>query len=163
VDVAAVDLDAVDQPELDEVEAELRVDHVRERGFDLFDGDHAASLAVGATRPAGVGVSFQGIVSLDEHAFVLRVYGDEDRTTQGLRRGPLSRALSRARADLTVDLSELQFADASLMLDLAVLARRLRRAGKCLRIEGARPHIQRLIEIVGIDRLPGVLVATPAR
>jgi anti-anti-sigma factor len=109
---------------------------------------------------AGFGY-LSGIVSLDEHAFVLRVCGDEDRATQSLRRGPLSRALALARADLTVDLSELNFADASLMLDLAMLARRLRTTGKCLRVHGARPHIQRLIEIVGLDRLPGVLVAAP--
>ena len=107
-------------------------------------------------------VSFHCIVSLDEHAFVLRVSGDEDRATQGLRRTALSRALATARADLTVDLSELQFADVSLMVDLAMLARRLRSAGKCMRVHGARPHIQRLIEIVGLDRLPGVLVAAPA-
>ncbi len=106
-------------------------------------------------------VSFQCIVSLDEHAFVLRVCGDEDRATQGLRRAPLSRALALAGADLTVDLTDLQFADSSLMLDLAMLARRLRRSGKCLRVHGARPHIQRLIEMVGLDRLPGVLVASP--
>jgi anti-anti-sigma factor len=106
-------------------------------------------------------VSFQGIVSLDEHAFVLRVCGDEDRATQALRRPPLSRALALARSDLVVDLSELDFADSSLMLDLAMLARRLRRTGKCLRVHGAKPHIQRLIELVGLDRLPGVLVATP--
>jgi len=92
---------------------------------------------------------------------VLRVCGDEDRATQSLRRPPLSRALAMARADLTVDLSELTFADASVMLDLAMLARRLRKSGKCMRLYGARPHIQRLIEIVGLDRLPGVLVATP--
>jgi anti-anti-sigma regulatory factor len=48
------------------------------------------------------------------------------------------------------------------MLDLAMLARRLRKTGKCMRVHGARPHIQRLIELVGLDRLPGVLVATPA-
>ena len=48
------------------------------------------------------------------------------------------------------------------MLDLAMLARRLRKTGKCMRVHGARPHIQRLIEIVGLDRLPGVMVATPA-
>ena len=105
--------------------------------------------------------SFQPIVSLDEHAFVLRVCGDEDRATQSLRRRPLSRALALARKDLTVDLSELNFADSSLMLDLAMLARRLRKSGKCLRVQGAQPHIQRLIEIVGLDRLPGVLVASP--
>ena len=104
----------------------------------------------------------RAIVSLDEHDFVLRVWGDEDRATQSLRRAPLSRALALARADLTVDLSDLQFADSSLMLDLAMLARRLRKTDKCLRVHGARPHIQRLIEIVGLDRLPGVLVATPA-
>ncbi len=93
---------------------------------------------------------------------MLRVCGDEDRTTQGLRRAPLSRALAITRADLVVDLSELRFADSSLMLDIAMLARRLRRAGKCVRIYGARPQIQRLIEMVGLDRLPGVLVASPA-
>ena len=93
---------------------------------------------------------------------MLRVSGDEDRSTQSLRRPPLSRAIAMAREDLTVDLSELHFADSSLMLDLAMLARRLRRSGKCMRVHGARPHIQRLIEIVGLDRLPGVLVATPA-
>ncbi|HEV2814382.1 MAG TPA: STAS domain-containing protein [Solirubrobacteraceae bacterium] len=93
---------------------------------------------------------------------MLRVCGDEDRATQSLRRRPLSRALSLARSDLLVDLSDLQFADSSLMLDLAMLARRLRKTGKCMRVHGAKPHIQRLIEIVGLDRLPGVLVATPA-
>ena len=93
---------------------------------------------------------------------MLRVRGDEDRATQGLRRPPLSRALALATSDLTVDLSELQFADSSLMLDLAMLARRLRATGKCMRVHGASPHIQRLIERVGLDRLPGVLVAAPA-
>ena len=89
--------------------------------------------------------------------------GDEDRATQSLRRHPLSRALALAGDDLTVDLSELEFADSSLMLDLAMLARRLRKAGRCMRVHGARPQILRLIELVGFDRLPGVLVATPAR
>ena len=93
---------------------------------------------------------------------MLHVSGDEDRATQSLRRRPLSRALIETPRDLTVDLSGLWFADSSLMLDLAMLARRLRKTGKCMRVEGARPHIQRLIELVGLDRLPGVLVAAPA-
>jgi anti-anti-sigma regulatory factor len=42
------------------------------------------------------------------------------------------------------------------MLDLAMLARRIRHAGGKLVLYGAQPHIQRLIEIVGLDRLPGV-------
>ena len=89
--------------------------------------------------------------------------GDEDRTTQSLRRRPLSRVLvAGPRRDVTVDLTDLSFADSSLMLDLAMLARRLRHAGGKLVLRGAQPHIQRLIEIVGIDRLPGVHVAAPA-
>ena len=86
--------------------------------------------------------------------------GDEDRSTQSLRRRPLSRALALARTDLTVDLSELEFADSSLMLDLAMLARRLRQRGRKIVLCYPQPHIQRLIEIVGLDRLDGVLVAT---
>ena len=105
---------------------------------------------------------FPTIVSFDEHRFLLRVSGDEDRATQSLRRRDLSRALLACRADLTVDLSDLSFADSSLMLDLAILARRLRQAGRRLVLCDAQPHIQRLIEVVGLDRLPGVLVAAPS-
>ena len=38
---AAVDLDAVDQPELDEVEPQLGIDHVAERLGDFLFVDHA--------------------------------------------------------------------------------------------------------------------------
>ena len=100
----------------------------------------------------------QGIVHLDEQTFVLRVSGDEDRTTQGVRRRPLSRVLCDARSDLTVDLSDLSFADSSLMLDFVMLARRLRQRGRKLILCNPQPHIQRLIEIVGLDRIEGVLV-----
>jgi anti-anti-sigma factor len=88
---------------------------------------------------------------------VLRCSGDEDRTTQSLRRRALSQAL-KARAEVTVDLSELAFADASLMLDLAMVARRLRKKGGVLRLCGAQPHIHVLIEFVGLQRLSGVMV-----
>lgn len=63
---------------------------------------------------------------------------------------------------MVVDLSELVFADPSLMLDLAMIARRLRRRGRALRIRGAQPQIQTLIELVGLHRLAGVrLEAAP--
>lgn len=104
---------------------------------------------------------FPRIVSFDEHRFLLRVSGDEDRATQALRRRPLSRAICSCVDDVTVDLSELTWCDSSLMLDLAMLARRLRKAGRKLVVQGAQPHVQRLIEVVGLDRLPGVLVASP--
>ncbi len=64
----------------------------------------------------------------------------------------------RSRADVVVDLRELTFADASLMLDLAVLARRLRAQGRALLLRGPQPHIQRLIEMMGLDKLPAVAV-----
>jgi anti-anti-sigma factor len=81
--------------------------------------------------------------------------GDEDRSTQALRRPALSRAL-HASGTVLVDLHELVFADPSLMVELAVIARRLRQAGGNLRIRGAQPQIQRLIEVVGLHRLPNV-------
>jgi anti-anti-sigma regulatory factor len=61
-----------------------------------------------------------------------------------------------------VDLSELAFADASLMLDFAMLARRLRAHGRALRLRDAQPQIRTLIEIVGLHRLPGVKLEGPA-
>jgi anti-anti-sigma regulatory factor len=85
----------------------------------------------------------------------LRCAGDEDRSTQGSRRRARTRAL-RAQTDVTVDLSELAFADASLMLDLAMLARRLRAQGREILLRGAQPQIRTLIELVGLHRLPGV-------
>jgi anti-anti-sigma regulatory factor len=62
-----------------------------------------------------------------------------------------------------VDLSELVFADASLMLDLAMLARRLRAHGQAIRLRGAQPQIRTLIELVGLHRLPGVKLEGPAQ
>ena len=83
--------------------------------------------------------------------------GDEDRSTQSLRRQALSRALHTG-GTLLVDLHGLVFADPSLMVDLAMVARRLRKAGGTMHIRGAQPQIARLIEIVGLHRLPGVVV-----
>lgn len=81
--------------------------------------------------------------------------GDEDRNTSGCRRRPLSTALKATR-DVIVDLSELRFADLSLMIDLACLAQRLRAQGRTLWLSGAQPDIRRLIETVGLDHLPAV-------
>lgn len=81
-----------------------------------------------------------------------------------MRRRALSQAI-KARTDVIVDLTELAFADPSLMLDLAMLARRLRKQDRSLHVRGAQPHIHVLIEYVGLDRLSGVLVEpqpTPA-
>lgn len=104
----------------------------------------------------GVGPEYlSAIVTFDPHAGVLSVVGDEDRSTAGSRRQALSCAL-RLGPDLVVDLRELRFADSSLMVDLAVLAQRLRTQGRQLRLRGPQPQIERLIQIVGLDRLPAV-------
>ena len=63
---------------------------------------------------------------------------------------------------MTVDLSELGFADVSLMLDLALIARRLRVRGRAILLRGAQPQVRTLIELVGIHRLPGVELEGPA-
>lgn len=101
------------------------------------------------------------IVSFDEEHSLLTVSGDEDRTTSGLRRRPLSCAL-RATRDVMVDLSELRFADSSLIVDLAVLAQRLRMDGGRLVVRGQQPQIQRLIELVGLHRMPAVAMVPAA-
>lgn len=48
------------------------------------------------------------------------------------------------------------------MLDLAMLARRLRKHGRCMRLTGPQPQIRTLIELVGLQRLPGVSIEGPA-
>ena len=83
--------------------------------------------------------------------------GEEDRTTSARRRRALSAAL-RAPRDVLVDLSGLRFADPSLMVDLAVLAQRLRAEGRAVRLRGPQPQIRTLIELVGLDRQPAVAV-----
>lgn len=86
--------------------------------------------------------------------------GDEDRHTQSLRRRALAQAF-RVECDVIVELSQLVFADTSLMLDLAMLSNRLRRRGSTLRLRGASPQLMQLIELVGLHRLPGVRVDEP--
>jgi len=93
---------------------------------------------------------------------VLKCSGDEDVTTQSLRRRAFSRALNVER-DLTVDLRELSFADATLMLDLVSLARRLRQHGRQMMMQGAQPQVLRLIEMMGVHRLPSVQLVGPSR
>jgi anti-anti-sigma regulatory factor len=42
------------------------------------------------------------------------------------------------------------------MLDLAVLAQRLRAEGRALLLRGAQPQVRTLIGLVGLDRQPAV-------
>jgi anti-anti-sigma regulatory factor len=105
------------------------------------------------------------IVSFDPDLAILRIVGDEDRTTSGRRRRPFSAALNATR-DVIVDLSALTFADPSLMIDLACLAQRLRANGVTLWLAHPQPNIRTLIETVGLHRLPAVRVdggAKPAK
>jgi anti-anti-sigma regulatory factor len=95
------------------------------------------------------------IVHFNDKPPVLHCQGDEDRSTQGGRRRAFTRAF-KSQSDVIVDLSELVFADTSLMIDLAVLARRLRTRGRAVLLRGAQPQIWTLIELVGLLRLPSV-------
>jgi anti-anti-sigma regulatory factor len=67
-----------------------------------------------------------------------------------------------AQADVIVDLRELVFADSSLMLDLAMLSQRLRTRGGAILLRDAQPQIRKLIEMVGLDHLPGVTLEDSA-
>ena len=61
-----------------------------------------------------------------------------------------------------VDLRELTFADSSFILDVAIIARRLRRTGRVLHVLEPQPQVWRVIEMVGLHRLPGVVVERPS-
>ena len=89
---------------------------------------------------------------------MLRCSGDEDLATQGLRRRAFACAV-KSGGDVVVDLSELVFADSSLIFDLAILAQRMRSHGCRLRVRQAQPQVARLIELVGLHRQPGVELA----
>jgi anti-anti-sigma factor len=91
----------------------------------------------------------------------LRCRGDEDKATQGIRRQAFARAI-KVQRDVIVDMRELAFADSSLMLDLAALARRLRMHGCALRLRAPQPQVRSVIEVVGLHRLPGVMLEGPA-
>lgn len=97
-------------------------------------------------------------MAYEEQGYVLRCSGEEDSATQSLRRGSFARAV-KAPCDVVVDLSELVFADPSLIFDLAILAQRLRAGGRRLLLRGPQPQIVRLIELVGLHRQPGVQLA----
>ena len=88
---------------------------------------------------------------------MLRCSGDEDIATRGRRRTALSRALA-SKSDVVVDLTELTFADSSLILDLAIVARRLRRTGRKMLLRDPQPQVLRVLEVVGLNRLPGVAI-----
>ena len=64
----------------------------------------------------------------------------------------------KARADIVVDLSELSWADVSLMLDFVTLARRLRVQGFALELRDPQAQIAALLELVGLDRVPAVRI-----
>jgi len=102
-------------------------------------------------------VRFAGIVEYAPHPPTLRCSGDEDRTTQARRRQALVRAI-KAHTDVSVDLAELSWADVSLMLDFVTLARRLRVQGFELALRNPQPQIAALLELVGLDRVPGVRI-----
>ena len=70
---------------------------------------------------------------------------------RGLPPPRAGRALHAPR-DVSVDLSELRFADPSLMLDLAVLAQRLRAEAGRSACAAPQPQVRTLIELVGLDR-----------
>ena len=73
----------------------------------------------------------------------------------------MSRALT-TQSDVQVDLSELRFADTSLVLDLMMVARRLRQRGCAMALHDPQPQIWRLIELTGLNRLPSVHIAQGA-
>jgi anti-anti-sigma regulatory factor len=104
---------------------------------------------------------FRRIVEYSDTPAVLVCSGEEGAATQGRRRRALSRAL-RTDGDLLVDLRALRVADPSLIVDLTMVAFRLRRSGRRMVLRGAQPPVRALIEALGFHRFAGVILEGPS-
>ena len=93
---------------------------------------------------------------LSDEQYVISLAGEVDLYTAPEFKQQLLEVIDQGGRDVVVDLSDLHFADSSLMVDLAVLAQRLRADGRRLRLRGPQPQIQKLIELMGLHRMPAV-------
>jgi anti-sigma B factor antagonist len=82
----------------------------------------------------------------------LRPRGEVDMTTLPAFERDLERALS-AGSDLTVDLGDLTFIDASGIRALALADARLRQDGRRLRVERPSPLVRRMLNVLRLQYL----------
>ena len=88
------------------------------------------------------------IVSFDAQLAILRIEGDEDRTTSGRRRRPFSAAIAATR-DVIVDLSQVSHMDSTGLGVLVAFDRRLDGHGR-LTIAAIQRAVLTIFEITGI-------------
>ena len=87
----------------------------------------------------------------------LRIEGEVDATTAGELERVLAAAASRGHGDVHVDLSCLEFIDLGGLRALVATADGLEGA-RSLVLRGVRPHLRRLIRLVGWEDTPGLVL-----
>ena len=86
----------------------------------------------------------------------IRLAGTADLATAPALADVLALTMGRG-GDLSVDAGALAFADSAGMQPLCDAGFRLAAAGHVVRVEGARPQLRRLADLLGLDEGPGLL------
>jgi anti-sigma B factor antagonist len=101
-------------------------------------------------------------VAAGEAGTVLTLSGEADLTTAGELSQALTAQLSGGARHLTVDISELRFADSASVRALVLAARTLHDRGGALVLLRPQPAVARTLELMGADQLATIRAGTEA-
>jgi anti-sigma B factor antagonist len=83
---------------------------------------------------------------------VVSVFGEIDMASEPVLRDALEPLLRRSNPQIVLDLSHVDFCDSTGVSLLVASRRRLGTRGRLL-LAGAQPHMERLLQITGLDQL----------
>lgn len=100
------------------------------------------------------GVAMLGItVDSGEQGPVIRLSGEADMSTARELSGALDSQISGGARHLTVDLSQLRFADSATVRGLVEAYHMLKDQGRTLELAGPQPAVARMLSVLGVDRV----------
>jgi anti-sigma B factor antagonist len=95
----------------------------------------------------------QVTVAAGESGPVVRLSGESDVSTVGPLKDALTAQISGGARHLTVDLSELEFADSASINALLAAHRALRELGGGLELAFPQPPVAQVLTLLGVDRV----------